>query len=31
MRDRYPLLRFAYEWQFQAGRTGAGAVLAPAP
>ena len=31
MRDRYPLLRFAYEWQFQAGRTGAGALLAPAP
>ena len=31
MRDRYPLLRFAYEWQFQAGRPGAGAVLAPSP
>jgi protein TonB len=31
MRDRYPLLRFAYEWQFQAGRTGGGALRAPAP
>jgi protein TonB len=31
MRTRYPLLRFAYEWQFQAGRAGAGAVSAPQP
>jgi protein TonB len=31
MRTRYPLLRFAYEWQFQAGRSGAGAVSAPQP
>lgn len=26
MRDRYPVLRFAYEWQFLDGRLGAGAV-----
>jgi protein TonB len=31
MRERYPLLRFAYEWQFQGGRPGSGALLAPAP
>jgi len=31
MRERYPLLRFAYEWQFQAGRSGAGAQLTPGP
>lgn len=31
MRERYPMLRFAYEWQFLKGRLGDGAVLAPAP
>jgi protein TonB len=31
MRERYPLLRFAYEWQFIKGRLGDGAVLAPSP
>jgi protein TonB len=31
MRERYPLLRFAYEWQFLKGHLAAGAVLAPAP
>jgi len=28
VRERYPLLRFAYEWQFLQGRLGGGAVLA---
>ena len=27
MRDRYPVLRFAYEWQFINGRLGDGAVF----
>jgi protein TonB len=31
MRERYPMLRFAYEWQFLKGRLGDGAVLAPQP
>ena len=31
MRERYPLLRFAYEWQFLNGRLSEGAVLAPSP
>jgi len=31
MRDRYPVLRFAYEWQFMNGRLGEGSVLADAP
>ncbi len=31
MRERYPLLRFAYEWQFLKGRLGDGSVLAPVP
>jgi protein TonB len=31
MRERYPLLRFAYEWQFLEGRLGDGSVLAPQP
>ena len=31
MRERYPLLRFAYEWQFLKGHLGSGAVLTPAP
>jgi len=31
MREAYPIYRFAYEWQFQAGRPGAGVVQAPAP
>jgi len=30
MRERYPVLRFAYEWQFLRGRLGAGTVLSPA-
>ena len=30
MRDRYPLLRFAYEWQFLKGRLGDGSLWAPA-
>jgi protein TonB len=31
MRERYPVLRFAYEWQFLRGRLGAGTVLSPEP
>jgi protein TonB len=31
MRERYPVLRFAYEWQFLRGRLGDGAVWSPAP
>jgi len=31
MRERYPMLRFAYEWQFLNGRMGDGALLAPGP
>jgi protein TonB len=31
MRERYPMLRFAYEWQFLKGRLGDGSVLAPQP
>jgi protein TonB len=31
MRERYPMLRFAYEWQFLKGRMGDGALLAPEP
>jgi protein TonB len=31
MRERYPMLRFAYEWQFLKGRLGDGSVLAPPP
>jgi protein TonB len=31
MRERYPVLRFAYEWQFLAGRLGEGAVLTSQP
>ena len=31
MRARYPLLRFAYEWQFLGGRMADGALLAPPP
>jgi protein TonB len=31
MRDRYPVLRFAYEWQFLNGRLGSGAVFSGAP
>jgi protein TonB len=31
MRDRYPVLRFAYEWQFMAGRPGTGAVWSGQP
>jgi len=31
VRARYPLLRFAYEWQFQSGRAGPGAVSVPQP
>jgi protein TonB len=31
MRERYPLLRFAYEWQFLKGHLAEGAVLAPTP
>jgi len=31
MRERYPMLRFAYEWQFIKGRLGDGSVLAPPP
>ena len=30
MRERYPLLRFAYEWQFLKGRLGDGSLWAPA-
>jgi protein TonB len=31
MRERYPMLRFSYEWQFLKGRMGGGALLAPEP
>ena len=31
MRERYPVLRFAYEWQFLNGRLGDGAVTAESP
>jgi len=31
MRERYPMLRFAYEWQFLKGRMGDGSLLAPQP
>jgi protein TonB len=31
MREHYPVLRFAYEWQFQKGRPGDGAVLTNSP
>ena len=31
MRERYPMLRFAYEWQFQSGRAAAGAVSVAQP
>jgi protein TonB len=31
MRERYPVLRFAYEWQFMNGRLGNGAVFSDAP
>jgi len=31
MRERYPILRFAYEWQFLKGRMGDGSLLAPEP
>lgn len=31
VRARYPLLRFAYEWQFQSGRAAPGAVSVPQP
>jgi protein TonB len=31
MRQRYPVLRFAYEWQFLKGRLGDGAVFSDAP
>jgi len=31
MRERYPMLRFAYEWQFLKGRLGDGSLLAPEP
>jgi protein TonB len=31
MRDSYPVLRFAYEWQFLHGRLGSGAVLTQEP
>ena len=31
MRERYPVLRFAYEWQFLKGRVGDGAVLSDSP
>lgn len=31
MRERYPVLRFAYEWQFLNGRLGSGAVFSGAP
>jgi protein TonB len=31
MRDSYPVLRFAYEWQFLHGRLGSGAVLTEEP
>jgi protein TonB len=31
MRERYPQLRFAYEWQFLNGRLGDGAVMGNGP
>lgn len=31
MRERYPVLRFAYEWQFLEGRLGGSSVLSPTP
>lgn len=31
MRERYPVLRFAYEWQFMSGRPGAGTARTGAP
>ena len=31
MRDSYPVLRFAYEWQFLHGHLGSGAVLTEEP
>jgi protein TonB len=31
MRERYPVLRFAYEWQFLNGRLGDGAVMGNSP
>lgn len=31
MRARYPMLRFAYEWQFLGGRMADGTLLAPTP
>jgi hypothetical protein len=31
MRDSYPVLRFAYEWQFLHGQLGSGAVLTEEP
>lgn len=31
MRNRYPVLRFAYEWQFMNGRLGEGAVFSDTP
>lgn len=31
MRSRYPVLRFAYEWQFMNGRLGTGAVFSDEP
>jgi len=31
VRSRYPVLRFAYEWQFQSGRAAAGAVSVAQP
>jgi protein TonB len=31
IKERYPVLRFAYEWQFQHGRVGEGAIYTAAP
>jgi hypothetical protein len=31
MRARYPVVRFAYEWQFLEGRMSEGAVWSPPP
>jgi hypothetical protein len=31
MRERYPVLRFAYEWQFLDGRLGDGTVWSSTP
>ena len=31
MRERYPVLRFAYEWQFLKGRLGDGSVYTDDP